>query len=65
MEMERAMHLRLEWGGKPCDHPHVVIETHCGAKTGDRVCTQCGKEFVPDEDVKPANQIDEGLPNSN
>lgn len=43
MQKKRAVVLQQEWGGKPCDHPAFAKEYDLGARTGNYVCTQCGK----------------------
>lgn len=47
MEVTRALELARRWKetGKVCTHPNIVIETHRGSKTGDKVCTTCGQDF--------------------
>jgi hypothetical protein len=37
------------WRNKPCDHPGFSEEYYMGAQTGDFICNQCGKCFLPEE----------------
>jgi hypothetical protein len=46
MQKKRAVALQQEWGGKPCDHPAFAKEYDLGARTGNYICTQCGKTFT-------------------
>jgi len=46
MQKKRAVALQQEWGGKPCDHPAFAKEYDLGARTGNYICTQCGKIFT-------------------
>ncbi len=46
MQKKRAIVLQQEWGGKPCDHPAFAKEYDLGERTGNHVCTQCGKIFT-------------------
>ncbi len=46
MEYSRAGNLSQAWGDKPCSHPQLVKEYFLGMKTGDLVCTTCGRDFV-------------------
>ena len=46
MQKKRAVALQQEWGGKPCDHPAFAKEYDLGERTGNHVCTQCGKIFT-------------------
>ena len=43
MQKKRAVVLQQEWGGKPCDHPAFAKEYDLGERTGNHICTQCGK----------------------
>jgi hypothetical protein len=46
MQMEEAARLQKLWeakGNPPCDHPNTGKEFYLGSRTGDRVCTTCGK----------------------
>ncbi len=45
MHYEDVLALRKAWGDKPCDHPEFTDEYLFGSRTGDYVCTQCGKSF--------------------
>jgi hypothetical protein len=45
MQRKRALALQQEWGDKPCDHPKFAKEYDLGERTGNSVCTQCGKIF--------------------
>lgn len=45
MQWEAAKRLREQWGGKPCDHPHLTKEYYLGSQTGDWACNQCGASF--------------------
>ena len=49
MQMEKAKHLRREWGDKPCDHPTFDKEYYLSMQTGDYVCEQCGRSFFKSE----------------
>lgn len=60
MKVEEGMKLREEWAAKgspPCDHPQLATEheSYIGARTGDKVCTTCGKEFTP-KDLRERNR---------
>jgi hypothetical protein len=46
MQKKRATALQQEWGDKPCAHPAFAKEYDLGKRTGDYVCTQCGKTFT-------------------
>lgn len=64
MQKKRAVALQQEWGGKPCDHPAFAKEYDLGARTGNYVCTQCGKIFTFREKaeivgVRPAEKLDD------
>ena len=43
MKKKRAMELQAAWGDKPCPHPTLAKEYDLGARTGNFICTQCGK----------------------
>ena len=43
MQRKRAIVLQQEWGDKPCDHPAFAKEYDLGERTGNFICTQCGK----------------------
>jgi hypothetical protein len=63
MQKKRAVALQQEWGGKPCDHPAFAKEYDLGARTGNYICTQCGKIFTFREKaeiagVRPAEELD-------
>jgi hypothetical protein len=53
MQSKEARDLRMKWGNKPCDHPHVDREYDRQFHTGDEVCTQCGRVIEKDKDGKP------------
>ena len=46
MQKKRAVALQQEWGEKPCDHPAFAKEYDLGERTGNHICTQCGKIFT-------------------
>ncbi len=46
MQKKRAVALQQEWAGKPCDHPTFAKEYDLGERTGNHICTQCGKIFT-------------------
>ena len=35
-----------QWGDKPCDHPHIVLERFLGRTTGGQACTVCGQDVT-------------------
>jgi hypothetical protein len=43
MKLNRAKELAAAWGDAPCDHPAFAKLYDKGVKTGDYVCTQCGR----------------------
>jgi hypothetical protein len=43
MQKKRASALQQAWGDKPCDHPAFAKEYDNGERTGNYICTQCGK----------------------
>lgn len=45
MQHEEGMRLRKQWGSKPCNHPDIASEFYLGTRTGEYLCTTCGKEF--------------------
>ena len=57
MDYKKAEELRKRWGNKPCSHPSFEKETMrrvdsgewYETKTGDYVCSQCGKVFTRKE----------------
>ena len=49
MQRKRAIELREAWGDTPCTHPAFAKEYDLGQKTGQHICTQCGKTFTPPE----------------
>ena len=46
MQKKRATALQQAWGNKPCSHPAFAKEYDLGQRTGNYVCTQCGKVFT-------------------
>ncbi|MEO6864064.1 MAG: hypothetical protein ABI229_01310 [Gemmatimonadaceae bacterium] len=46
MQKKRATALQQEWGDKPCVHPAFAKEYDLGKRTGNYVCTQCGKTLT-------------------
>ena len=55
MQSEDAMRLFRAWeakGSPPCDHPQTEVEYYLDSKTGDRVCTTCGADVVPERKKK-------------
>ena len=46
MQKKRAIALQQEWGDKACDHPAFAKEYDLGERTGNFVCTQCGRSFT-------------------
>lgn len=57
MDIKKADELRTTWGDKKCCHPHFEKETqgqvlpggYVEIKTGDYICTQCGRDFTKAE----------------
>ena len=45
IQAAEASDLNDSWIGKNCGHPTVMVEYYQEAKTGDYVCTTCGKAF--------------------
>jgi len=45
MEYYTAQKIKMEWGEKPCDHPHLEREYYSGAFLTNYVCVECGTEF--------------------
>jgi hypothetical protein len=43
MQRKKAVALQQAWGDKPCDHPSFAKEYDMGERTGNFICTQCGK----------------------
>jgi len=43
MKKKRASALQRDWGDKPCAHPALAKEYDLGKRTGNYVCTQCGR----------------------
>lgn len=52
VQRKRAIVLQQEWGDKPCEHPAFAKEYDLGERTGNFVCTQCGKSFTFREKVE-------------
>lgn len=54
MNQKKIKMIRGTWGDKECDHPFFDVEVVNGVvgnsfqemKTGDYVCTQCGRIFT-------------------
>ncbi len=46
MQKKRATVLQQTWGDKPCPHPALAKEYDLGKRTGNYVCTQCGKTLT-------------------
>jgi hypothetical protein len=46
MQKKRATELQKAWGDQPCDHPAFAKEYDLGERTGNYICTQCGKVFT-------------------
>jgi hypothetical protein len=46
MQMKRAKQLQEEWGDKSCPHPVFAKAYDAGVKTGEFICTQCGRVFT-------------------
>ena len=46
MQRKKATLLRQEWSDKPCTHPTFAKEYDLGERTGNFVCTTCGKTFT-------------------
>ena len=38
--------MQVQWGDNPCSHPKFSKEYDLGERTGNFVCTQCGKIFT-------------------
>lgn len=58
MDIKKGQRLRDNWKNKPCEHPNFEQETqgapiiglgYVESKTGDYICTQCGKVFTKAE----------------
>ncbi|MES2524606.1 MAG: hypothetical protein V4617_18045 [Gemmatimonadota bacterium] len=45
MQKKRAVALQQEWGDEPCPHPSFAKEYDLGERTGNYVCSQCGRVF--------------------
>ena len=45
MQRKKATALQEAWGSQPCDHPAFAKEYDLGERTGNYVCTQCGRTF--------------------
>lgn len=43
MKRKKALQLQQEWGDRPCEHPSFAKEYDLGERTGNFVCTQCGR----------------------
>ena len=43
MQRKRAAELQKAWGDKPCTHPAFAKEYDLGERTGNFICTQCGR----------------------
>lgn len=64
MYIDEAEKLRKEWGDKPCNHPHIEREYYRATKetgnvptkTGDWVCTQCGKDDFTEKEKKAIDE---------
>jgi len=46
VQRKKASLLRQEWGDKACTHPAFAKEYDLGERTGNFVCTTCGKTFT-------------------
>lgn len=54
MNQNKAKMIREAWGDKTCNHPNFEVEVFNGVigtsfqemKTGDYICTQCGRIFT-------------------
>ncbi len=49
MQMEEAARTRQRWeaAGRPACDPHTLVsEYYLGTRTGDKVCTKCGGNFL-------------------
>jgi len=46
MKRKRALELQAAWGDQPCEHPTLAREYEEAARTGNYVCTACGKIFT-------------------
>lgn len=67
MDIKKAKALREAWGDKPCKHPDFSKESISGligtqfieSKTGEYICTQCGRTFSRNEkiEIENLNQI--------
>lgn len=49
MQSSDAERLIRAYGDKPCSHPHLKDEYYLGSKTGDVVCTTCGRSFYNED----------------
>lgn len=43
MQFVKAVRLQKSWGDRECSHPYLEEEFFFQTKTGDFVCTTCGK----------------------
>lgn len=46
MQRKTALDMQKEWGDNPCSHPKFAKEYDLGERTGNHICTQCGKVFT-------------------
>lgn len=51
MKRKRALELRQAWGDRSCPHPAFAKEYDLGERTGNFICTQCGRSFSVREKV--------------
>jgi hypothetical protein len=51
MKRKKALELQQAWGDQPCAHPSFAKEYDLGVRTGNFICTQCGRTFSVREKV--------------
>jgi transposase-like protein len=51
MKRKKALELQQAWGDQPCPHPAFAKEYDLGVRTGNFICTQCGRTFSVREKV--------------
>jgi hypothetical protein len=51
VKRKKALELQEAWGDQPCPHPTFAKEYDLGVRTGNFICTQCGRSFTVREKV--------------
>jgi hypothetical protein len=46
MKRKQALEIQKSWGDAPCTHPAFAREYDLGVRTGNYICTQCGRTFT-------------------